>query len=254
MQEFIDPFLDISHFSFDEIGSTNDEAFNLSQDREVDCFFVIAKKQSNGRGRRGRQWVSEKGNLYCSAFLKKPASAEKCSQLSFVTVVALGWALCELEPSSITHFHYKWPNDLLWNGAKLAGLLLEARPHEKGLNVVVGLGVNCKSFPEKTPYTATSLVQEEVNIDAERLFQTFKRAFIEALKIWNKGHNFNFFRDEWLKKAAGLGKEIIVRLDNEEIIGIFKTIDKEGRLILKLFDGTIRKISAGDVFFPAIKG
>lgn len=250
MQEFVDTSLDISHFAFDAIGSTNDEAFKLAQERGLAQFFVTAKTQSRGRGRRGRTWVSEIGNLYVSLFLKAPASPECCAELSFVAAVALYEAISDCTHERSSSCSLKWPNDILWNGSKIAGLLLEAREQSNEMNVVVGMGVNCSHHPNDTPYPASNFKSEGIDLTADQLFDVLKPRLIQNVDLWNAGRGFETIRTKWLKHACGIGQEITVRLDNEEISGQFRDINTRGQLILSLSDKTERIITAGDVFFP----
>ena len=251
MQEFIEPSLDITHFAFDTIGSTNDEAFKLAQERGLPLFFVSAKRQTDGRGRRGRQWVSEVGNLYLSVFLKSPAEKERCAELSFVAAVALHQAISDCTRTLAASCELKWPNDILWNGAKIAGLLLEAREQSGDMNIVVGMGVNCSHHPEDTPYVATNFQSEKIDLRAEHLFEALMPRFIQNVALWNAGRGFEEIRAKWMKHARGIGETIVVRLENEEIKGQFKDINRRGQLILGLPDKRERIITAGDVFFPA---
>ncbi|MEP3264456.1 MAG: biotin--[acetyl-CoA-carboxylase] ligase [Hyphomicrobiales bacterium] len=250
MQEFVDTSLDITHFAFDTIGSTNDEAFRLAEERGLARFFVTAKAQNSGRGRRGRVWVSEIGNLYASLFLKAPASPVCCAELSFVTAVALHEAISDCTQERSASCALKWPNDVLWNGAKIAGLLLEAREQSGDMDVVVGMGVNCTHHPDDTPYPASNFLSEGIDLTADQLFEALKSRLVQNVNLWNAGRDFETIRTKWLKHARGIGQEITVRLDNEEISGQFRDINNRGQLILGLSDKTERIITAGDVFFP----
>jgi len=252
VQEFYDHSLDISHFAFDDVSSTNDEAFRLGDETGAEKLFVTGKRQLAGRGRRGRPWVSEAGNLYASLFLKSPAPSEHCATLSFVAAISLYDAICSCVPEGEQTCSLKWPNDVLWNGAKVSGLLLEARGRNDELSIVIGMGTNCVHFPTDTPYPATSFKNEKIDLSPDELFQALKRALLGNLDLWNKGANFHDIRNRWYKVATGVGDEILVRLEGEEIRGIFKDLDETGQLILGLSRGQTRKITAGDVFFPSM--
>lgn len=251
MQEFIDPSLELAHFAFDAVGSTNDEAFKLGEERGHSRLFVTARRQTGGRGRRGRSWVSEPGNLYTSLFLRAPAAAEVCAELSFVAAVALHEALSDCLGGKAAAFSLKWPNDVLCRGAKVAGLLLEARSRAHGIDIVAGIGVNCEHHPLDTPYPATDLSAQEMPLRPETLFQALQPRFMQNLDLWNRGAGFSSIRAKWLKHASGLGGDITVHLEGEEIKGRFHDIDAKGRLVLALSEGGTRIIAAGDVFFPA---
>lgn len=251
MQEFIDTSLDIIHFSFGAVGSTNDEAFRLAEERGYSRLLVSAESQTSGRGRRGRGWVSEPGNLYMSLFLRRPSRPEHCSELSFVAAVALHGAIADCVNGQASSCTLKWPNDVLWEGAKIAGLLLEAKMQSGEINCVIGIGVNCNSYPHDTPYPATSFKARGIALSADELFAEVKRHLLLNIDLWNGGKNFEAIRLRWLQHAQGLGDALRVRLADEEIDGHFLDLDPKGRLVLQLSNQTKRIITAGDVFFPA---
>jgi len=251
LQEFIDTSLDITHFAFGAVGSTNDEAFRLAEERGYSRLLVSAESQSSGRGRRGRGWVSEPGNRYMSLFLRRPSIPEHCSELSFVAAVALHGAIAGCVREHAHSCTLKWPNDVLWEGAKIAGLLLEAKMQRGEMNCVIGIGVNCSTHPHDTPYPATSLKARGIALSAGELFVEVKRHLLLNIDLWNGGKNFAAIRRRWLQHVQGLGNPLRVRLADEEIDGQFLDLDPKGRLVLQLSDQTKRIITAGDVFFPA---
>ena len=252
MQEFYDPSNDITHFAFGDVSSTNDEAFRLGEETGANKLFVTGKRQLAGRGRRGRPWVSEEGNLYASLFLRNPAPVELCAQLSFVAAISLHDAISTSIDGDQNMCALKWPNDVLFNKSKVCGLLLEARGSGDDTRIVIGMGTNCTHFPDDTPYPATSFANENIMLEPDELFQALKHHFLINLKMWDEGNNFEHIRKRWLEKATGLGDEIVVRLEDDEIRGIFQDLDHEGNLVLGLSRGRIQKFSAGDVFFPSM--
>lgn len=254
MQEFIEPSLGLSHFAFDTIGSTNDEAFRLAKTRNESQFFVTAKRQTDGRGRRGRTWVSQAGNLYTSLYIKSPAEAERCAELSFVAAVALFETIQDCAGDIEGVCTFKWPNDILWNGAKIAGLLLEANEKSGEIDIVIGMGVNCTHHPENTPYPATDFKSEGLDIPSEKLFEALMPRLMKTIQLWNRGQGFSAVRAMWLKHASGIGQTITVRLESEEISGVFREINERGQLVLDMSDKSERIITAGDVFFPTNTG
>src|SRR5215469_2812357 len=134
------------------LGSTNAEALRLARQGERGPLWIAADRQTAGRGRRGRAWISPRGNLYASLLLTEPAAAEHWSQLSFVAALAMHDAVVEIAGDLKPLLTIKWPNDLLLAGAKLGGILIEA---ESGISaVVVGIGVNCASHPADTEFPA----------------------------------------------------------------------------------------------------
>ena len=145
--------------------------------------------------------------------------------------------------------HLKWPNDVLADGRKLAGILLEAETLPGGRRaVVVGFGVNVAAAPEGLPYPAAALSAFSA-ADAPRLLEFLSERFVEAVRIWNKGRGFSNIRRRWLERAAGVGAPVSVRMAEVTLTGIFETIDEGGRLVILAPDGARRTVTAGEVHF-----
>lgn len=235
--------------------STNDAALDRARAGDAGNLWIVADRQTSGRGRRGRVWVSDAGNLYASALLIDPCEAARLAELPFVAVVAAHRAVAEHVPGSGARVKIKWPNDLLVDGAKVAGILLESTRLADGrCAVAVGIGINCRHAPSGTELAATSLLACGAGIFPERLLDDLGEALETALATWNRGDGFAEIRAEWLRHAGGIGSSIRVRLVAGEERGVFEAIDAAGRLILKTDDGGRKAISAGDVFFPANAG
>jgi BirA family biotin operon repressor/biotin-[acetyl-CoA-carboxylase] ligase len=146
----------------------------------------------------------------------------------------------------------KWPNDILLDGAKVAGILLQAVSGTGGAaSVVIGIGVNVAHAPTNLPYPVTSLAAAGIEITAEQLFSALSDAWVERELLWDTGRGFLGIRSLWLERAAGLGAPIAVQLGSEVCRGTFETIDGDGRLILRIADGRTREIAAGEVYFGA---
>jgi BirA family biotin operon repressor/biotin-[acetyl-CoA-carboxylase] ligase len=240
----------------DEVDSTNAEALRRAEDGEKGDLWIVARQQTGGRGRRGRNWVSEPGNLFVSLLLGQQVPPPLAGQLSFVAALALHQAICACAPALKLDLALKWPNDVLARGRKLSGILLErssvASDPAGEAPLVVGFGVNCISHPEDLPFPATDLVSEGAEVSAEAVLKELIPAFQKEIAAWDGGAGFGAIRDAWLARAAGVGDEIRVTLpNNEEIRGIFDAIDQEGNLIVHVGEWTRKRISAGDVFFIA---
>nr|WP_223385554.1 biotin--[acetyl-CoA-carboxylase] ligase [Oricola cellulosilytica] len=238
------------HLELMSVGSTNAEAIAIAAEGDAGHLWVTAREQTAGRGRRGRDWSSPPGNLYASALLVDPAPLEALAALPLVAAVAVRNAIaaCGLPPG--TKLHIKWPNDILLNGAKCCGMLLESSFLAGGPRaVVIGCGINVVSHPDPGLYPATALNREGVAATPSTLFAHLARAMSDALDIWNEGHGAARIRGLWLEHARGVGEPIVVNLANRRIEGIFDDIDSEGMLLLRDRHGTIRAISAGDLFF-----
>ena len=234
------------------VDSTNDEARRLITDGERGPLWIVAARQTKGRGRLGRDWMSPPGNLSASLILHDVGDAAIAPQLGFVTGVAAMRALTALGASAGAAL--KWPNDLLLDGAKLGGVLLETVMVPTGdvrapvaPVAIIGIGVNCASAPQDLPYPARALSALGPGAPTrERFFATFSDAFVETLALWRGGTGFAQLRDEWLRSAAGLGETVRVALAHETIEGCFDSIDANGRLVLTTASGA-RLIEAGDV-------
>ena len=238
--------------SLERCASTNDEARDLARQGEVvapDGTVVWAREQSKGRGRHGREWASPPGNLHLSLILRPEVPLREAAQLSFVTAVALYDALGNIsEPGH--QLHLKWPNDVLLQEKKVAGILLESEAGGAEFPewVIVGLGVNVAYFPDDAAYPATSLSAEHWTVTVEDTLVAFARSFQKWANIWVE-EGFDKVRQTWLNRSIGKGKAIAVSLDNETLTGNFKDLDDDGALILEN-DGAERRIAAGVVYFP----
>lgn len=235
----------------ESVDSTNEEACRLARDGAADGTVVWALRQTAGRGRRGRGWDSPEGNLYCSLILRPARPAGEAAQLTFVTAVALGEAVGNLLPED-ADLRYKWPNDLLLGGRKVAGILLEsAGAARRSIDwLVVGVGLNVARFPEATDgHPATSLCAGgAAQVDAAGALRIFLDRFAYWYEGWRRG-GMGPVRDAWLARAARIGEDIEVRLPDRSLRGRFVGLDAGGALILGLPDGTRTTVAAGDVFF-----
>jgi BirA family transcriptional regulator, biotin operon repressor / biotin---[acetyl-CoA-carboxylase] ligase len=233
--------------AFATVGSTNDEAKAMARAGADAGTLVWAKEQTAGRGRRGRQWVSPPGNLYLSLIARPDGAAPMAAQLGFVAALGLGEALLDLAGPALP-LAYKWPNDLLVGGRKLAGILLESETRGEAVDfVVIGIGVNLASRPAGAEFPATSLTDEGFgDIAAAPLLQAFVGHFAAWEARWRNG-GFAPVRAAWLARADGIGNDIRVRLDRATLTGRFLDLDADGALLLDAAGGR-RRIAAGDVF------
>ncbi len=228
------------------VGSTNDEARRRALAGDPGRLWIIAREQTQGRGRRGRLWTSPPGNLYASALLIDPSPVAIAAQLGFVAGVALRRAVVDLGASD--EVELKWPNDLVWRGAKLAGLLAEGAALSDGrLACIVGIGVNCLSAPSGLAYAADHLSNASGQaVSPERLFAHLATRFEESLALWRGGAGFAEIRARWLDHAAGLRGPIRIAGAQGFREGVFETLDERGRLVLRGADG-VEAVEAGDL-------
>lgn len=248
----------------DSVGSTNALALERARDGDCGKLWIVSRKQESGRGRRGRAWETPEGNLAATLLIILDRSLDRAATLGFVAGLALADALAATTPGKIAvaadatargrdRFLLKWPNDVLADGAKLAGILLESSllPGNR-LAVAIGIGVNVVSHPQDTPYPATSLSALGWKGGAEQLFLALADAWLSPMRMWDDGLGLRAIRDSWLKRAAGLGGEVAVRVDGAVSRGIFETIDDDCRFVIREAGGRLVTISAGDVHFGAV--
>jgi BirA family transcriptional regulator, biotin operon repressor / biotin---[acetyl-CoA-carboxylase] ligase len=235
---------------FTSLASTNDEAMCRVSAGDPGRLWIVAAAQTRGRGRMGRIWSSPPGNLYASLLLVDPAPAARLAEIGFVAGVALFDALRAVAGPGLA-IRLKWPNDVLCDGAKLSGLLLEGASLRNGqFACVVGVGVNCVSSPADTPYPTASLRGIGASsCDRATLFAALSDRFVHWLEVWARGANFGAVRAAWLERAGGLGETARVTRHGENLEGRFRGIDAQGRMLLEKADGKIVTIEAGDVAF-----
>lgn len=233
---------------YDTLGSTNDEAKALARAGAPDGTIVWAGEQSAGRGRRGRVWRSPPGNLYVSLVLRPEGALSQAAQIGFVAALGLGDALRSLAGPAL-QLRYKWPNDLLVAGKKLAGILLESETSatDRVDFVVLGIGVNILTAPEDVEFPATSIAAEGVaGVTPAAVLEGFARHFAGWAGRWRR-EGFAPLRLAWLEGASGVGRSIRVRLEHDTLVGRFQGLDADGALVLEGADGR-RRITAGEVF------
>jgi BirA family biotin operon repressor/biotin-[acetyl-CoA-carboxylase] ligase len=227
----------------DIIGSTNTEACALGRAGERNRVWITASQQTAGRGRRGNVWVSEPGNVYASLLIPGIASG-KAGELAFVAGLGVYDAIAELAPRIAARLALKWPNDVLLSGRKLAGILIEAEQDW----AVIGIGINCTHHPLATAQPATDLATAGADLPADVVFTRLTKTIAVRLRQWAEGAGFAAVRSDWLIRAAGVGKDIRVRLPAQELAGQFQGLDETGHLLLRLPDGSIQSVSSGEVF------
>lgn len=233
-----------------DVGSTNDEGFTRAASGLALPFWVTARRQTGGRGRMGATWVSEPGNLYAT-YVAAADRLGPLNELPFVLGLAALTAIERLAPDAA--LRVKWPNDLLLDGAKVAGILAESRQMAGvGPVVVAGFGVNLIHAPPATRHPATSLAAAGHALEPDTLFDALAATLADGIATW-RAEGFTSVREHWLARAHGIGRPIEVRLPAETLAGTFRGLDADGRLVLDTGAMT-RRIAAGDVFFASDGG
>lgn len=227
---------------FDTLDSTSAEAKRRAGAGEAGPVWFLALTQTAGYGRRGRNWEQRAGDFAGTLLFKPDAPPERWGQISFIVALALAGVFDEVMPEE--KIALKWPNDVLVDGGKCAGVLLE----NLGAHLSIGAGVNIVTAPEGLPYKAARLIDHAAAPPApQKLAERLDHHFWTFYRRW-RTEGFSPIRALWLARAAGLGGEIVVRLPHEEFSGVFEGMDDSGALILRSPAGK-RTIAAGDVFF-----
>lgn len=239
------------HLALGDVGSTNTVCAEHFASGDAGQLWITARRQLAGKARRGRAWVSEPGNLYASLLLIDPAPQERLVGLPLVVSLALHHALLDALPALGKRLAIKWPNDLLLDGKKLSGILMEAHYDSatKRSGIVIGCGINCTHFPDSPFYPATSLSAEGFLLEPADLFAHFANTMASTLALWDHGNGLEAIRTAWLARAKGRGETITARFDDHSITGRFADLDENGYLLLEDDTGGLRQISAADIFF-----
>ncbi len=233
-------------FNLNEVESTNDLAKSLIKNQQLlPNQIILAKTQTKGRGRLDRQWQSPIGNLYFSIFLQNNLPLANNNQLSFVASCALNQTVSKIAKNDL-QIQNKWPNDLLINQKKVAGIMIEGESITDNLtNIILGIGVNLMSHPQNSLFLANNLQNLKINITPIEFLKIFLPEFQKIYNIWL---NFGFknIRELWLKNAYKIGEEIKISCSKINEIGIFTGVSDDGCIILNA-NNIDKKINYGDV-------
>ena len=236
----------------DHTDSTNADARRRADAGETGPLWIVARRQTDGRGRRGRSWESQDGNLFASLMQLTRKSPAEAAQVTFVAALAIADLLDAWAPASLVTI--KWPNDVMLAGQKASGVLVESGAHESGgLWLAVGIGINLVSAPEGTERPATALAHHlRGDAASPPSIEVAAAKLAEAFNVWMtrwETLGFQPILDAWRARTAGLDGPAVARLGRETIEGRAEGVGPDGALKLRLADGSLRLISAGDVFF-----
>jgi BirA family transcriptional regulator, biotin operon repressor / biotin---[acetyl-CoA-carboxylase] ligase len=234
------------------VDSTNAEARRRGEAGEPGPLWIWSLRQSAGRGRNGRQWQSQHGNLFASLLIGLTCPLRTASQLALLAGVVAYDTAAKLLPEEVhSELLLKWPNDVLLKGSKVAGMLLESasEPAPNRCKVVIGTGINLATIPPDLEQPATSLAAHGGAATPAAAFETLAAVTDAWLMRWDEGVSFQTVRRAWLDRAGPTGRPLRVRLHGEEAEGTFAGLDSGGALRLLMSDGAERRIAAGDVFF-----
>ncbi|BET35188.1 MULTISPECIES: biotin--[acetyl-CoA-carboxylase] ligase [Wolbachia] len=265
-------------YHYKEVPSTNKEALGLIEKGISNETIIIADKQAEGRGRTGKSWISPEGNLYASLIINQEKNVSKLTELTFVTALAVGNTLlslnflnnqthCGVIPVRDTGIHtfssgsqcqstgmtrdqfindlnlqHKWPNDILIDGKKISGILLEKKSNSNWLIIGIGINVNHAPLPGTTCISNYGESVSYMDLLKELIIN-----FNKLRKQW-LFDGFYAIREMWLKKAFKMNEQISVKLADKLYEGIFADIDKSGKLVLQQKDGSLIYFDAGELF------
>ena len=231
-----------------ETTSTNAEAMAVALDGVPPPLWVWAGRQTKGRGRLGRDWDSPVGNLYASLFLQPGCPTQAIGGLPLVAGLAAREAISTLTGGALAQqLRLKWPNDIMLDGAKLGGVLIESVVLDAGSRIVViGTGLNLASAPSGLERSVTSLEARGFFVAPEQALNALAEATLRWLEIWRNGAGFTQIRASWLRYAVPLGAPMSVTVGRDKVAGRFAGLDETGALRLHQ-DGRERTITAGDV-------
>ena len=236
----------------DQTDSTNADARRRADAGETGPLWIVARRQTEGRGRRGRQWESQDGNLFSTLLQLTRKSPAEAAQVTFVAALAIADLLDAYAPASLVTI--KWPNDVMLAGEKASGVLVESGAHESGgLWLAVGIGINLVHAPEGTERPATALIHHlRGDVTAAPTVEAAAARLAEAFAVWmdrSETLGFEPILDAWRARTSGLDGPAVARLGRETVEGVAEGVAPDGALKLRLADGSLRLISAGDVFF-----
>lgn len=232
--------------TFDSVQSTQDLIKGYAELGQPEGKVVQALEQTQGRGRHGRNWVSERGNLYLSMLLRPDCAARHVGQISILIAVALADTIKPhlKDPEALI---LKWPNDLMIYDHKCAGILIETSLSDKGtiLYAAVGVGVNIANAPAQIGVSLNNHTKAPLNVNKFR--DEFLKNLQKLYVLWSR-KGFAEIKDRWLGLAHKKGTNLRIRIGAQVETGIFYGIDDEGNLLLHDKDLRQKKVTAGEVY------
>jgi BirA family transcriptional regulator, biotin operon repressor / biotin---[acetyl-CoA-carboxylase] ligase len=235
----------------DNVGSTNREAFALAEVGEKGPLWIVARRQTAGRGRRDRPWVSASGNLHASLLVQLPSPRGLLPQLSLVAGVATIDAIRQATGGGPAGLRLKWPNDVMIGPAKCAGILIESLSDRRAATVVIGIGIDLVWHPGELGRAATDLAAHGCRVSPEVVLGSLGEAMHNGLGLWDGGRGFASVRQAWLDRAGPTGERVTVDTGRERIEGTFADLDAEGALVICDRHGQRRTVTFGDVTLDA---
>jgi BirA family biotin operon repressor/biotin-[acetyl-CoA-carboxylase] ligase len=240
---------DLKILSYQSIDSTNSEATRLIQAGQVlQPLWILAETQDQGRGRQGRHWTSEKGNVFATLVWPAPEMA-KAPQTSFIIAVAVQAVLQNLIGNK-AQVSCKWPNDILINNRKIAGILLETAKDPKGQDwLIIGIGINLVSKPSDSRWPAIYLNEFATVPTPHDVVTSLHQKWVKLYEIW-EARGFKPIAENWMRCAFGLGVRVQYSIKDTKQSGAFSGLDETGAALIRLDSGWVERVYAGEIEFP----
>ncbi len=236
----------------DEVDSTNRVALARAQAGEAGPLWIMAARQTAGRGRSGRAWASEPGNLYATLLTRLNCHPTAVPGLSLLAGVAVHDAIVAAAGRPVPGLRLKWPNDVLIGSAKCAGILAESLMARDVVTVAIGIGINLAWHPADLGREATHLAAHGAAASPSEMLEVLAAVMERWLAQWSDGAGFPAVRAAWLERAGGIGEACTVNTGTERMAGSFAGLDDAGSLLVADGEGTITTVTFGDVTLTSI--
>jgi BirA family biotin operon repressor/biotin-[acetyl-CoA-carboxylase] ligase len=233
----------------EEVGSTNDEAQRRAANGERGPIWIATRRQTAGKGRSGRAWVeASEGNVAATLLFAPGSALAQLPELSLVAGVATYDAVAEcLGGQFAGRVELKWPNDVLIDGAKVSGILIESGNYGSETLSLIGIGINVVSAPPVTDRAVTHLAAHAYAGDAHTVLDALVAHMAHWLSIWSAGTGFSAIRTAWAERAMPLGRTLEIKTQEGPVTGAFAGLDHDGALLIDLPVAGRRRFTFGDV-------
>lgn len=243
-------------FQYQEIDSTNNKAKQLAAEGAPHGSLIVAERQTAGRGRRGRTWLSsENDNIYMTLLLRPEFAPDKAPMLTLVMAYSAAEAIRSITGIRV---QIKWPNDLIWEGRKLAGILTEMSVNESGIGYVVigvGVNVNAEHFSDEVAKTAVSIRTATGKMwKKEEIIEAIVENFEKNYRLFEQTEDLSGIREEYNELLVNRGREVCILGEKESYRAHALGINEQGELIIRRENGTEEAVYAGEVSVRGVYG
>lgn len=237
-----------AHIAFDEIDSTNLEALRRAAAGERGPLWITALVQTRGRGRSGRNWASADGSVAATLLFAPDCPIGRLPELALVAGVAAYDAIASVVPADRrAAVRLKWPNDVLIDGAKVSGILIESTTFGATTVVAIGTGINVLAVPRLDGRAVAALAEQGAGTSVDEMAAALARSLAEWLDAWASGRGFARIREAWLERAGPIGERMSVNSGEGPVSGTFAGLDSDGALLLDDDGAVTRRFTFGDV-------